>query len=392
MPEVSLILPVFNTGPYLRECLDSAVGQTLRDLEILCVDDGSTDGSPEILQEYAGRFTNISVITHPENRSLLQARKSGALRASGEYVMFLDSDDTLAPDACEKAYAAIREAGADVLQFGVRVVGHGLVTDAGADSFQKWINVMPDGPLTGGLLDACFVSHLFQWNLVNKILSARVCKAAYRRLGDGYHNLSEDLLTMFFVLEEARKYACIPDALYTYHRGRGMTASGRPTPERLRRACEENAAVCGALRSASSFNGGTERSKAIRAISAYFFSTGLRACRRMPESDRESCLSALYETWDDDPAVFGDLFLEKKQLAADTVRDLSRRSMALRAAATGAQSALADAQRERDAAAARLGEETAKNAALTSSVSFRLGRALTFLPRKARDLWRALKG
>ena len=83
MPEVSLILPVFNTGPYLRECLDSAVGQTLRDLEILCVDDGSTDGSPEILQEYAGRFTNISVITHPENRSLLQARKSGALRASG---------------------------------------------------------------------------------------------------------------------------------------------------------------------------------------------------------------------------------------------------------------------------------------------------------------------
>ncbi|WP_352403062.1 glycosyltransferase family 2 protein [Pyramidobacter sp.] len=92
-PKVSVIVPVFNTAPYLRQCLDSLTGQTLRDIEIICVDDGSTDESPDILREYEARKPHLKALFHECNRGLAQTRKTGAACSNGDYVMFLDSDD-----------------------------------------------------------------------------------------------------------------------------------------------------------------------------------------------------------------------------------------------------------------------------------------------------------
>ena len=91
-PLISVIIPVYNVAPYLREAVDSAINQTYRNLEIIMVDDGSTDGSGDICDEYASRDPRITVI-HQKNCGSSSARNAGLDRATGEYIAFLDSDD-----------------------------------------------------------------------------------------------------------------------------------------------------------------------------------------------------------------------------------------------------------------------------------------------------------
>ena len=103
MSKVSIIIPVYNVEIYLRECMDSVINQTLKDIEIICVDDGSTDSCPAILDEYALKDKRIKVI-HKENGGLGDARNVGMQYATGEYIYFLDSDDYIVTDAIEKLY------------------------------------------------------------------------------------------------------------------------------------------------------------------------------------------------------------------------------------------------------------------------------------------------
>ena len=100
---VSVIIPVYNTAPYLQECLDSIRGQTLRETEILCVDDGSTDDSLSILKENAREDPRI-IVMEQEHAGQSKARNTGLQSAAGKYVYFMDSDDVLETDALEKAY------------------------------------------------------------------------------------------------------------------------------------------------------------------------------------------------------------------------------------------------------------------------------------------------
>ena len=89
---ISIIVPVYNVEPYLRKCLDSILAQTYRDLEILIIDDGSTDGSGRICDEYAGKDDRIKVF-HTENHGLSAARNYALDRSHGDYIAFIDSDD-----------------------------------------------------------------------------------------------------------------------------------------------------------------------------------------------------------------------------------------------------------------------------------------------------------
>ena len=119
MPKVSIIIPVYNTEPYLRECLESVVSQTLEDIEIICVNDGSTDASREVLEEYRRRDERVAIIDQ-ENQGASTARNTGLDTASGEYVLFLDSDDSLEPAAAGDVYARCAHDGADIGVFKIR--------------------------------------------------------------------------------------------------------------------------------------------------------------------------------------------------------------------------------------------------------------------------------
>ena len=111
--EISVIIPVYNIQQHLRECLDSVLGQSYPHLQVICVDDGSTDESPAILAQYAQKDNRVQVIRQ-QNAGPGAARNTGLEAATGEYVIFLDSDDWFEPDFLEKMVdTAVRE-GADV--------------------------------------------------------------------------------------------------------------------------------------------------------------------------------------------------------------------------------------------------------------------------------------
>ena len=116
-PFVSVIVPVYNVEKYLRECLDSICGQTLKNIEIICVNDGSTDGSLAILEEYASRDSRMRIISQ-ENRGLSAARNAGLSVARGKYIYFMDSDDVSPQGALGRMFAEMEANSLDVLFFG----------------------------------------------------------------------------------------------------------------------------------------------------------------------------------------------------------------------------------------------------------------------------------
>lgn len=103
MAKVSIIVPVYNVEAYLRECLDSVLSQDFEDYEIICVEDCSTDSSFDILREYENDL-HIKIIKNPINRGLSATRNVGIREASGEYILFVDSDDIIKPEACKELY------------------------------------------------------------------------------------------------------------------------------------------------------------------------------------------------------------------------------------------------------------------------------------------------
>ncbi len=113
MSRVSVIIPVYNVEKYLEKCLNSVINQTYKDLEILLIDDGSTDKSPEICDEYSEKDSRIKVI-HKENGGLSDARNTALDIMTGEYLTFVDSDDYIAVDAIETLLDALKRNGADL--------------------------------------------------------------------------------------------------------------------------------------------------------------------------------------------------------------------------------------------------------------------------------------
>lgn len=156
-PVFSVIIPVYNVAPYLRECLDSVLAQTFGDWEAICVDDGSTDESGAILDEYAAKDKRIKVI-HQHNAGVSAARNLGLEHANGEYVGFVDADDKLLPMWFQEAESHISESSPDILRMNLSYWSEdGSVKDDALESnFLKlherdkivmwaWDNLLPRG-------------------------------------------------------------------------------------------------------------------------------------------------------------------------------------------------------------------------------------------------------
>ncbi len=116
MPKVSVIIPIYKVEQYLRRCVDSVLCQTLEDIEIILVDDGSPDQCPQICEEYQMLDSRIRV-THKENGGLASARNAGMRIASGEYIFFVDSDDWIDPDGLQKLYQVAEEEEVDFVRY-----------------------------------------------------------------------------------------------------------------------------------------------------------------------------------------------------------------------------------------------------------------------------------
>ena len=215
--KVSIIIPIYNHEKYLRECLDSVINQTMNDIEIICVNDGSTDGSFAILKEYANNDNRLKIVDK-KNTGLGPSRNVGLDYISGEYVMFLDSDDMLRNNACEVAYGKIKESNSDILSFGWNVF-----TDTNNLVYKK---ISKDYKLVDKNIsfmnndweNALKTDHPYLWN---KIYKTDFIKG-YRFLKIKF--FAEDVDMIYKLFNRCNKITLIEDVLYK-HRISGQNLS-----------------------------------------------------------------------------------------------------------------------------------------------------------------------
>ncbi len=141
--KISIIIPVYNVEKYLRECLDSILNQTFRDFELICVDDGSTDKSLEILEEYKNRDNRIIILKQPHSGAA-SARNLGIKFAQGKYLQFLDADDWFEPQMLDELFSRAEKFNADMVVCSARKFDEeGRLLESGNPNFAVDFNIVP---------------------------------------------------------------------------------------------------------------------------------------------------------------------------------------------------------------------------------------------------------
>ena len=205
----SVLVPVYNVAPYLRECVDSVLGQSYPNFELLLVDDGSTDESGAICDEYAAKDPRVRVF-HKENGGLISARRHAVARFTGDYCIFLDSDDFITADTLEVLAGAVKESGADCVLYGIRWNRPGGVE-----------HILCPPEICGKLYtDKRDVLNI----LLNDDSFNSLCRKCVRascfdgRDFSGFFHISrgEDRLQSVEILENANSFFFLPNELYVY--------------------------------------------------------------------------------------------------------------------------------------------------------------------------------
>lgn len=201
---ISVIVPIYNTEPYLPECLDSILAQTYTNLEILLIDDGSTDRCGEICDQYAARDPRVRVF-HTENRGLSIARNLGLDNAKGDYIGFVDSDDWIEHDMYEVLLKKLIQMDADIVT---------------CRFYQEYTDRTEENPGPESEF-AVEGDEVLRTYLLNKA----ICQDAWNNLykSDLFHSVRfpegrafEDIATKYLLLQEAKKLVYIPDCLLHY--------------------------------------------------------------------------------------------------------------------------------------------------------------------------------
>ncbi len=224
MPKVSVIVPCYNVERYVALCIESLVSQTLKDIEIILVDDGSPDNSGKICDEYKDRDERIKVI-HKANGGVSAARNDGLKEATGEYVIFVDSDDYVPSNACEVMYLKAIETSSDI------VVGDVIrVADDGKEEYSQ----MYDSAFTTSdrkLIDALVATALYKnycplpaksgaafgyggpWN---KLVRRKLLSDHHISFDESVKGLFDDILYSAHIMAAANTVSYVHEAVYCY--------------------------------------------------------------------------------------------------------------------------------------------------------------------------------
>lgn len=204
--KLSIVAAVYNLEKYLPRCLDALINQTLQEIEILCVDDGSTDSAPQIVDEYAAKYPEKIKAFHKPNGGEFTTRNYGLERATGEYVTFVDTDDYVEPNWAEKLYRAAKENDADMAVCGFERIdiktnkvvskdmtayGHAVKEITGENDFMVSINPAP-------------------WNKIYKREKIKDLRFMNFR---GFN----DMIFLASSYTKINKVAYVPDVLYHYY-------------------------------------------------------------------------------------------------------------------------------------------------------------------------------
>lgn len=217
-PLVSVIVPIYNVEPYLRDCLTSLTAQTLDNIEIICVNDGSTDRSQDVIEEFASQDKRIVVVTQ-KNAGVSAARNAGLARVRAELIQFCDPDDWFAPDMCRKLYDAITQNGTDLAMCGISISYEGDVDDRKKKEEQKYYELQYSGTceVTRDMIQELNVS------LCNKIFRKSIADRYAINFPDGHWYEDAYFCSAYFVT--CKTIYFLNDELYHYRRRPGSIMS-----------------------------------------------------------------------------------------------------------------------------------------------------------------------
>ncbi|MFC0265846.1 glycosyltransferase family 2 protein [Alloscardovia macacae] len=238
IPAMSIVIPSYNVASYVEASLQSAMSQTLKDIEILVVDDGSTDSTASLIRSVTSHDNRVKIISLPENKGRHSARLAGVLHSRGKFIIFLDADDTIEPATCEILSSFIaHHPDADIIRYGTSLE---LDNSEDADVTQN-LEALLNASM-GTLHDIQILQSSFNaphspwipWNLITSAFRGGLIREAFRTLEDIRLNKLEDAYEYFAICSHAHTLYSLTEVKgLRYHFGRGISGRSRVEIDRF---------------------------------------------------------------------------------------------------------------------------------------------------------------
>lgn len=367
-PKVSVIIPVYNVEAYLRECLDSVINQTLKEIEIICVNDGSTDNSLSILREYADADGRVIVFTQ-ENAGQSAARNYGLRAASGTYVYFLDSDDFLRSDALELLYSAAQTHRTDILFFGADSVYETEALRKQHSTYLEYYHrqALTEGAVSGEEMIQIFTEKLlFRASVPLQFFRRAFLEKTGLRFMEGI--VHEDELFSPLVLLKAERVMCVPENLYFRRVRGGSTMFGNGLIRKFNGQFTVFVKLLGEYISGGW--GDTPAGNALLTRAKNLYSASKATYQQLSVQEQKKLLGGHSPG---DIFLFRELDYSKLAKTENLLKSLETASMTK-----------SEMEREIDLLRSKTVELNEEIIAIHSSWTYRIGRAATFFPRKLR--------
>lgn len=349
IPLISVVIPAYNVSKYIAECLDSVLLQPFYDIEVICIDDHSSDSTPALLQAYAEKDSRVRVVTFDENQGLSMVRNKGIELALGKYILFLDSDDMLAEGSLRLLSDTMQKHELDLLFFDRKKVCDipGEVVQQ-PPAREKTANKVMSGP---ELMDYQIGEKEYNTSAVFNIVRTDLLRNAGLRFFPGI--LHEDELYTPLVTVQAQRAMYINEKVYV-HRVRGNSIM---TTAVSHRNVKGYFVVYTELMAAFLAEGCVHHGLEVRA--KLVLDSAARKYTQLSEEEKARTVDSLSQPY---RYLFEKYITQKTTLEKRNQVQLEKiKSLELR------------------------------NEALTGSVSYRIGRAITYLPRKAVGMFRSYR-
>ena len=379
-PSVSVVMPVYNAEPYLEETMNCLLGQSLKSIEIICADDGSTDGSAGILERYADEHTNIRVL-HCEHGGAAAARNAGFREACGEYVYFMDADDLIVPAALEKLYTICSGGRLDVLYFAGKAF---CDPEEDAEDFSLLKRdyygkkhdhpfILPGKELFCELRETGDYYMSLPMQMIRREFLARENIALYEGI------IYEDNLFSLSVILHARRAACIRDELFfrRVHHGSVMTTA------------ESSRNVFSLFRCLTEMSGLADRislnavqRRYVSGVMLDMYDNCVRIYNRIPQEEQRAFLDLCSAR---ERLLFEALVQSKSRAAREARKQKERAVRSAGEENAGLKDEILRLKKEIDRVKKEEEKARARVKELEGSESFRLGRALLRGPRAVKQ-------
>ena len=240
--KVSIVIPNRNCQDFVGRAIESAIAQTYKNIEIICIDDASTDESRSIIESYSAKDNRIQTLFYDENKSQSQARKDGVALSTGDYLLFLDSDDELNEHACEELVnIAQGNPDIDIICFDTKVIlTNPKINKGRALSLEKWLNSSQKNIYNRfEIFEACFVKKELPFTLWNKLYKTTVAKLGMKKVSDGFYPKGQDAYAFFLIATESKSLLKIHNIYYSYYFGNGIAGSSSLSIPQFEKICSQ---------------------------------------------------------------------------------------------------------------------------------------------------------